>query len=89
MNKRPTAIERAFQLAKSGRYASTGHLRKALETEGYSKWQVDGPSLLKQLRELIQGSRDPRGSEAEERPAKPRRQRNSLRPDQLNTENDG
>jgi hypothetical protein len=61
MNDNPTAIERAFQLAKSGRYASVGHIQKALAAEGYSKNQMAGPSLLKQLKGLIrsaQGSRD-------------------------------
>jgi hypothetical protein len=56
MKENQTAVERAFQLAKSGRYTSVEHIHKALEAEGYSKWQVAGPALLKQLRELIRSS---------------------------------
>jgi hypothetical protein len=61
MNDSPTAIERAFQLANSGRYASVVHIQRALKAEGYSRDQVAGPSLHKQLKGLIrsaQGSRE-------------------------------
>lgn len=43
MNDNPTAIERAFQLANTGRYASVVHIQRALTAEGYSKDQVEGP----------------------------------------------
>jgi hypothetical protein len=62
MNDSPTAIERAFQLANTGQYASVVHIQRALKAEGYSRDQVaGGPSLRKQLKGLIrsaQGSRE-------------------------------
>jgi hypothetical protein len=53
MRDKPRAIERAFQLAKSGRYASVQHILKTLETEGYLRDQTDGKSLHKQLKGFI------------------------------------
>jgi len=58
MTSKPTAIERAFQLAKSGRYDATKSLRKALRAEGYSDFETDGPALQKQLREEIRLARE-------------------------------
>jgi hypothetical protein len=61
MNETPTAIERAFQLANTGRYGSLAHIQRTLTAEGYSRDQVAGPSLHKQLKGLIrsaQGSRE-------------------------------
>jgi hypothetical protein len=74
MNSKPTAIERAFQLAKSGRYASVANLRKTLEAEGYPKEHFSGPTMRKQLEGLIrsaQGSQNARGAKGEKRPKQP------------------
>jgi hypothetical protein len=60
MEKSTTAIERAFQLAKSGRFASMRELEKVLKAEGYSSAQLEGPSLRDQLRELMRASREAR-----------------------------
>jgi hypothetical protein len=53
MDEKPTAIERAFQLAKSGTCVSVPGLRKQLKAEGYSTNQITGPTLNKQLLALI------------------------------------
>jgi hypothetical protein len=37
-----TTIERAFQLAKSGSYASVADIKKRLSVEGYSIAQITG-----------------------------------------------
>lgn len=49
----PTAIERAFELAKSGKCLSISDIRNQLKIEGYGPEQVTGPTLLRQLRKLI------------------------------------
>jgi hypothetical protein len=49
-----TALERAFELAKSGRCKSIPEIRKALKLEGYSLNQLSGRFLNKQLRALIE-----------------------------------
>ena len=50
-------IERAFQLAKTGQYGSVEDLKRKLRAEGYSVTAITGPSLLRQLRELIKAGR--------------------------------
>jgi hypothetical protein len=50
-------LERAFQLARSGRVAKVDDLRKRLRQEGYDESVMDGGPLLKsQLRKLIKGA---------------------------------
>lgn len=49
---RPTALERAFELAKSGDCATVSDVTKQLKAEGFATSQITGPSLSKQLREL-------------------------------------
>jgi hypothetical protein len=53
MQKDKTAIERAFELAKSGKFRAVAKVRKALSREGYVDLQIAGPALLKQLRLFI------------------------------------
>jgi hypothetical protein len=54
MQNPPTTIERAFDLARSGRFATVTSIRKQLRVEGYQeKSQFQGPALYKQLRLLI------------------------------------
>jgi hypothetical protein len=53
MDRRPSELERAFQLAKSGECASIADIKKQLRWEGYRATQIDGPALFKQLREFI------------------------------------
>jgi hypothetical protein len=53
MDSGKTTIERAFALARSGLCGSLSEVVKTLRREGYSPDQLSGPSLRKQLRELI------------------------------------
>jgi len=52
-----TALERAFQLAKSGQVSRPSEIRKALDREGYSGNQIEGPALQRQLADLIKTAR--------------------------------
>jgi hypothetical protein len=52
-----TTLERAFQLAKSGDYASVPDIKKRLIQEGYSIAQITGRALSKQLLALIRAAR--------------------------------
>lgn len=59
MTHRPTTLERAFQLARSGEYGNISDIRRQLKIEGYSDApsQISGPSMLKQLRKLCEAAR--------------------------------
>ena len=48
-----TAIERAFDLAKSGKFKTVLAIKRELSREGYSTIQIAGPVLMRQLREAI------------------------------------
>ncbi len=52
MNERPTELERAFALARSGECATVVDIRRRLAQEGYGVRQLEGPMLLRQLRQL-------------------------------------
>jgi hypothetical protein len=52
MTQRATTLERAFELARTGKYAGVSELRQQLKSEGYSPDQLTGPTLLRQLRDL-------------------------------------
>jgi hypothetical protein len=58
MESKVTALERAFQLARSGRMATIDDIKKRLKREGYDERVVTegGRSLTLQLRELIRTS---------------------------------
>jgi len=57
VDRKISALERAFQLARSGRVAKVDDIRKQLKQEGYNESAVDGgPSLQSQLRELIKAA---------------------------------
>jgi len=58
MDRNKSALERAFELAKSGNFASLSAIKSALMAERYSVDTVIGPSLSKQLRDLIASSRE-------------------------------
>ncbi len=58
MDTTKSALERAFDLAKSGKFANVTELRAHLGREGYHVSQVDGPALGRQLRDLIRKSRE-------------------------------
>ena len=48
-----TSLERAFQLARSGRCRTTADIQIRMKVEGYPTDQVIGPTLLKQLRAVM------------------------------------
>jgi hypothetical protein len=57
-NGRTSPLERAFQLAKSGKYATVDDIKTQLGKEGYSDSQVTGRQLTQQLRALIVAAQD-------------------------------
>jgi hypothetical protein len=57
MDHRVTALERAFQLARSGKVSGLRELVKMLTGEGYSAHQIEGPALKRQLADLIKAAR--------------------------------
>ena len=59
MEQRLTALERAFQLARSGQVKNVATIRAVLKREGYDSHQVDGLSLHRQLRKLIEAGLAP------------------------------
>jgi len=52
MSTRPTPLERAFALARSGDCTGAHEIRKQLKAEGFPTDQLAGPTLLRQLRDL-------------------------------------
>ncbi len=59
MDFRPTTLERAFALAKSGSCAGLEDIRRQLRAEGYALHALEGPTLIRQLRELCVASFEP------------------------------
>jgi hypothetical protein len=57
MEQRTTALERAFQLARSGRVAGLSDIITSLNREGYSANQIEGRLLKRQLADLIKTAR--------------------------------
>jgi hypothetical protein len=52
-----TTLERAFDLARSGRFAKLSDLIQTLNREGYLVSQIQEPLLRQQLTELIKAAR--------------------------------
>jgi len=48
-----TALERAFELARSGKFKTVSELKTAIGKEGYLVSQLDGPMLQRQLRVVL------------------------------------
>ena len=65
MVARPTTLERAFELARSGEYATAREISDQLRSEGYwdATVQLDGPALRAQLKKLCTASRSERAAE--------------------------
>jgi hypothetical protein len=57
MDQKLSALERAFQLAKSGEVAGLTEITTSLNREGYSASQIEGPLLKRQLANLIKAAR--------------------------------
>jgi len=60
---RVSQLERAFELARSGRCMSVADIKRKLREEGYQDDQVEGPVLFGQLNSLMRKSAS--GSETE------------------------
>jgi hypothetical protein len=60
MQANTTAIERAFELAKTGRYLTVEEIRNRLLAEGYFAAAITGPQLSGQLKALIETARKTR-----------------------------
>jgi hypothetical protein len=58
MDQGTTALERAFELARSGDHRSIDQIKQRLRAEGYSDAQVTGGTLSRQLRALIRSARN-------------------------------
>lgn len=52
-----TTLERAFELARSGRFETLSDLQRVLVAEGYALPQLTGPALFEQLRKLMKASK--------------------------------
>lgn len=59
MDTNKTTLERAFELARSGRYHGISELKRAISAEGYTASQLDGPSLRRQLNDLMKAANQP------------------------------
>ena len=57
MDQKMTALERAFQLARSGRVAGLTEIVTSLNREEYSSNQIEGRLLKRQLADLIKAAR--------------------------------
>jgi hypothetical protein len=58
MDLKMTALERAFQLASSGKIGGIDEIRKALRGEGYSADPIQGAALKRQLTDLVKTARE-------------------------------
>jgi len=67
MNNHLTALERAFQLARSGQAKSVDDIRQELKKENYSTEQITGNALKKQLLALIQAAHASRPAAPDEK----------------------
>jgi hypothetical protein len=54
-----TALERAYELARSGTCRNIIQLRQSLARDGYKADQVQGPMLIRHLSTLMAQSRHP------------------------------
>ena len=54
MDTRKTALQRAFELAQSGKYLNVLEIIHRLKSEKYNAAQVEGPALKKQLIQVIE-----------------------------------
>jgi hypothetical protein len=56
VDSRLTQLERAFELASSGRCTTVAEIKRKLREEGYMDDQVEGPLLFGQLNSLMKKS---------------------------------
>jgi hypothetical protein len=55
-----SAIERAFELARTGRFLDVSEIKDRLRNEGYFTDTVTGPTLRTQLKAMIEAARSTR-----------------------------
>ncbi|WP_055045613.1 hypothetical protein [Devosia sp. A16] len=55
-----STLERAFELARSGRYTTLVDLKRAVLAEGYDRKQLEGGALGRQLTTVIRAATAPR-----------------------------
>jgi hypothetical protein len=60
MDPHKSALERAFEIARSGEYPTIELIVRHLNKEGYDSEQVFGPVLAKQLNTLIRKAENER-----------------------------
>ena len=68
MDQNKTALERAFELARSGRFQTVTELKKLVIREGYQASQLEGSQLSRQLAALIRESNIPTPEPVEPEP---------------------
>jgi hypothetical protein len=56
MDPYTTPLERAFELARSGKVATVIEIKKQLRAEGFDVAQITGTTLTKQLNTLIRAA---------------------------------
>lgn len=59
MDPRLSQLERAFDLARSGRFSTVAEIKRKLREEGYMDDQVEGPLLFGQLNRLMKKAGSP------------------------------
>jgi hypothetical protein len=57
MDKKKTALEMAFDLAKSGQFTSASEIKNYLAKHGFDAHQIAGGALLRQLKVLIKDAK--------------------------------
>jgi hypothetical protein len=57
MKANMTAIERAFEIARSGQVTTVEAIRAQLKREGYERGWIVGRSLVSQLSDIINSAR--------------------------------
>jgi len=61
MDHTKTTLERAFELARSGGFATVDEIKRQLHADGYATAQITGRQLRDQLRALIREAGKPQG----------------------------
>jgi hypothetical protein len=67
MQLKPSTVERAYELARTGEYAGINEIRAQLKAEGYADYmsQLEGAWIKSMLRKLwLQATRDATGAAA-------------------------
>ena len=79
MDPNVSTLERAFQLASTGRYLTVTEIRLQLSREGYRHELVDGPTLKRQLVEVMTKARAARTAKPDKGAACPSGRRSHRR----------